>query len=181
MKYAAAVAAKEARRPIVVVRVPPSTWAQTWPERPTEAVDVGLRSLSEAVLSQVTGAAMARASKFHPGGDERSRLWADEYNRAVVAYAVARALCLPDCADVPWWEYQDLAVDRLTPEGAAWLYAALTAAMVRVSPLAAEEPPSDLYARLGAKMGEVGHLPPARAGQVSRLLRAALDVLTEGR
>lgn len=180
MKYAEARTQKEARRPIVVVAVPPSVWAQTWPDRPVEAAEIGLRSLSEAALSEVTGASMARANRCHPGGDERSKLWTDEYNRVAVAYAVARALCQPDCADVPWWDYPDMmAPIAFTAEGAAWLYARLEAAMVAASPLASEEPAADLYAALGPLLGCVAHLSPARCAQVSRHLRAALDVLQD--
>jgi hypothetical protein len=182
VKYAAALAAKEARRPIAVVDVPVSVWAQTWLDRPIEVVTVGLRSLSEVTLSEITGAAATHAGKFVPGGDERSAIWAAEYSAAVRYTSLGRALCQPDCADAPWWDYPDMmSAQAFTPEGAAWLFARLETAMVGASVLASEEDPAELAASVaGLAGGAVAGLSPAKRSQVARHLRAALDVLQGG-
>ena len=120
MKYADAARAKDANRPLATQEVPPSVWAQTWTERPREPVTVGLRSLAEVVLSEITGAAQSEANRVMPGGDERSAIWAGEYSAAVRRITLGRALCQPDCADVPWWDYPDLmSAQAFSPEGAA--------------------------------------------------------------
>lgn len=172
---------RAARAPLVIVECPPSIWAQTWTERPLDVVRIGLRSLSETTLGEVTGAAMTRANTLAPGGDETSSLWVDAYNAAVQLSAVGRAACQPDCADVPWWEYPDLqAPQQLSPAGAAWLYARLSAAVVSSSVLASEEAPDGLLVALLARSASFDALAPARRSQVSRHLRAALDALGGG-
>ncbi len=180
MKYNEAIG-EGARLPIDVFDVPASVWAQTWTERPTVTIRLGLRSLAEQTLSEVTGAAMVRANRCHPQGGEHDRLWADEYNRAVVAYAVGRSLCSPDSADVPWHDYPDMvALTSMTPEGAAWLYARLTAATAKASPLAAIESPISLLVGITERWHDVGALSDTRKAQLANLLRAALDII-EGR
>lgn len=180
-KYAAARAQPAANRPIWVGGIPPSAWSQGWPERPREVVEAGMRSLSETELSEIVGLAIARANKCHPAMGEDSILWMTEYNRTVVAFAVARALCQPGSADAPWWDYADLHViqDHITNEGAAWLYARLEAAMIAVSPLASDEDPQELYHALAKRMAGVAHLSPERRSQAARHLRAVLDLLPE--
>lgn len=179
MKYGAHKA-KEARKPIATVEVPPSVWAQSWADRPLEPVTVGLRSLSEVQLSEVTGAAQSHANRIVPGGDERSQIWAGEYSAAVRFLSLGRALCQPDCADVPWWDYPDLLAPlALSPEGAAWLFARFTAAVVGSSVLAAEEDPAELAAQVMGAASGASQLSPARRSQVARHLRAAIDILQE--
>ncbi len=179
MKYHSAVAAKEARKPIATVEVPPSVWAQTWTDRPTEPVVVGFRSLSEMALSEITGAAQTIANRWVPGGNERSPIWAEQYSAAVRYTSVGRALCQPDCADVPWWDYPDaVSPIAFSPEGAAWLFARLETALVASSVLASEEEPAELAAAIVE--ASTRELSPARRSQAARLLRAALDVLRGG-
>jgi hypothetical protein len=181
VKFADAQRMKEARRPIAVEDVPPSVWAQTWAERPLEVVRVGLRSLGEVVLSEITGAAQTIAGRVVPGGDERSQIWADEYCAAVRYTSIARALCQPDCADVPWWDYPDMMAPlAFSQEGSVWLYSRLETAIVRASPLASEEDPAELAGLVMGLVGGAGRLSPAKRSQVARLLRASLDVLRSG-
>ena len=143
MKYADAQRAKDANRPLAVEEVPPSVWAQTWTERPREPVMIGLRSLAEVVLSEITGAAQTEANRIAPGGDDRSAIWAAEYSAAVRRISLGRAMCQPDHADVGWFNYPDLeSAQAFSPEGAAWLFARLDAAIVGCSVLASEEDPA---------------------------------------
>ena len=178
MKYADAQRAKDANRPLAVEEVPPSVWAQTWTERPREPVMIGLRSLAEVVLSEITGAAQTHANTFAPGLDERSAIWAAEYSAAVRRISLGRAMCQPDHADVGWFNYPDLeSAQAFSPEGAAWLFARLDAAIVGRSVLASEEDPAELAARVMGASGGAAGLSPAKRCQVARHLRAALDVL----
>jgi hypothetical protein len=175
VKYADA---RAARRPIGTVEIPPRVWAQTWTERPLEAVTCGWRSLGETVLSEVTGAALTRANAQVPGGDETSALWRDEFNASVRMITIGRALTQPDCADVPWWSYPDMiAPMALSPEGAAWLFARYEVALVSASILASEEAPAELLATLVAARERFATLTPAKASQASRHLRTVLDIL----
>ena len=95
-------------------------------------VTIGLRSLAEVVLSEITGAAQTEANRVVPGGDERSAIWAAEYSAAVRRISLGRAMCQPDHADVGWFNYPDLeSAQAFSPEGAAWLFARLDAAIVK--------------------------------------------------
>ena len=176
MKFSAAQA-KDARRPLAVQEVPPRVWAQTWLERPLEVVIVGFRSLAETTLSEITGAAQTHANRIVPAG-EGSALWADEYSAAVRFLSLGRAMTQPDCADAPWWDYADLlAPQAFSPEGAAWLYARFSAAVVAGSPLASDEDPEELAGLVLGLAGAAADMSAARRSQVARHLRAALDVL----
>jgi len=173
MKYAEA---SKTWKPIAVIKVPVSVWAQSWDERPTEETEIGFRSLSELELSEIEALARHRASASYPHGSERDALWAAEFMRHMVAHAVARALCRPESAAVLWFEYPDLvALRAFTPEGAAWLYARFEAACIAASPLVSDESPAALVVALGGLGGAVESLTPARRSQVARHLRAALD------
>ena len=181
MKYSDAIKAREARRPIATVEVPPRVWAQTWTDRPVEVVTIGLRSLGETMLSQIGGLATTHANRCVPGGDESSARWVEELSAAIRFYTLARALCRPECADVPWWDYPDMVAPiAFEPAGAAWLYARYSVAVVSKSVLGSEEAPEALGAELATAMGRAATLPPAKRSQVACHLRAALDVL-EGR
>ena len=181
MKYSDAIKAREARRPIATVEVPPRVWAQTWASRPLEPVTLGFRTLGETMLSQIVSLATMHADRLVPGGNETSARWADEWNAAVRRYSLGRALCQAESADVPWFDYPDLTASvAFDPAGAAWLYARYSVAVVSKSVLGSEEAPEALGAELATAMGRAATLPPAKRSQVACHLRAALDVL-EGR
>lgn len=180
MKYSAAQL-KDQRRPLATQEIPPKVWAQTWAERPLELVACGFRSLGETQLGEITGAAITRANKLVPGGDERSVLWADEYNAAVQLGTLGRALCQPDCADVAWFDYPDMQPAlHLSPEGRAWLYARFCVAMVSKSILSTEEAPEELATAIVGLIQRAASLTPAKRAQTARHLRAALDILQGG-
>lgn len=178
MKYSDAIKAREARRPIATVEVPPRVWAQTWASRPLEPVTLGFRTLGETMLSQIVSLATMHADRLVPGGNETSARWADEWNAAVRRYSLGRALCQAESADVPWFDYPDLTASvAFDPAGAAWLYARYSAEVVDKSVLASDEDPADLFEELAPVLSRSVGLAPAQRSQVARHLRAVLDVL----
>lgn len=174
--YAAAVAARP-RAPAGVCMVPPWVWAQTWTDRPTEPVRVGLRTLSAQDLDDARAGAESKADKAHPGS-HGSDVWTEAYNAALMLKALGRALCQPDGADAPWWDYADLiAPGAIEPtKGAVWLFGELAVATVRAAALGGERAPGEL-------LEELAGLPAtawseARRSRVARFLDAALDAAT---
>ena len=156
----------------------PSVWAQTWTDRPTDPIEVGLRRLSETDLGEVESLANRRSQQLHPNDPE---LAARAFNRALTKYALGRALCSPECADVPFWDSPDVvAMLAFDDAGAAWLYAEFQAETVRTSLLGHEGDPLEILTRLGEQCTEIAGLPLVKRHQVTRLLAGALAILEEG-
>ena len=175
MKY---TEASKAWKPIAVIKVPVSVWAQSWDERPTEEASIGFRSLSELELSEIEALARHRASQAYPQGTERDTLWGAEFMRHMVTYAVGRAMCRPESVAVTWFEIPDLVAPKaLTPEGAVWLYARFEAACVAASPLVSDESLADLLVAFAARQSALVDLSPARRSQIAPHLRTALDAI----
>jgi hypothetical protein len=169
--------ASRAALPIWVGEIPPTVWAQSWADRPRDVVTLGMRSLSEEALSQVSSMASARASRFQPNASPDSDLWIGEYNRALVCLTVGRALCTADSADVPFWDYPDLvSPTALDPKGALWLWGLLSVELTRASAIVPVEPPLDLLTKLIHKLQDIEALPIAKRNQVCKFLAAALEV-----
>ena len=167
-----------ARAPMATRTVPPSVWAQTWTDRPTEPIEVGLRRLSETDLGQIESLANRRAQQLHP---EDAELASRAFNRALVKYALSRMLCSPECADVPFWDMPDLvAMIAFDDAGASWLYAEAYVETVRTSALGHEGDALNFLTQLGERCGEIGSLPLVKRHQVTRLLAGALAILDEG-
>lgn len=176
MKYAATK--RNVNLPAWVGDVPPDVWAQTWTDRPREVVRLGLRTLSETALSEVSSLAEARARKYHPHSSPTDEVWVDEYNRALVIHAVGRALCTAESADVPYWDLPDfIAPGALDPVGSAWLFALLTVETVKASVINPPEPPTELLGALNQLSPHLDALPPAKRFTITRLLQAALDAV----
>ena len=166
------------RAPMATRTVPPTVWAQTWTDRPTEALELGLRRLSETDLGQIESLANRRAQQLHP---EDAELASRAFNRALVKYALSRILCTPDCADVPFFDVPDLvAMIAFDDAGASWLYAEAYMETVRTSPLGHEGDPLEALMRLGERCAEIANLPLVKRYQVIRLVLTALAILDEG-
>lgn len=177
-KYADHIA--RAALPLWVGEVPPTVWAQTWADRPREVIKLGLRSLSEESLSQVSSVASARATRFQPSASPDSDLWIGEYNRAIVSLTIGRALCSPESADVPFWDYPDLvAPSALDSKGALWLWGLLSVELTRAGAIVPVDPLADLLASLIGKLPQVDALPAAKRAQVSKFIAAALEVIDD--
>lgn len=177
-KYAATVAAS--RAPLAVRNIPPTVWAQTWTDRPTEVVKLGLRTLSEEDLSAIASLATSRASRYYPGLTDADDAWVEEYNRAVRWGMAGRALCSPESTDVPFWDYPDqVAPMALEPHGAAWLCAELEVETVRRSPLpVGDDEAQGTITKIIESLGTLQAMSPAGRHLVVRHLRAALAAMT---
>ena len=166
------------RAPMATRTLQPSVWAQTWTDRPTDPIEVGLRRLSETDLGEVESLANRRSQQLHPNDPE---LAARAFNRALTKYALGRALCSPECADVPFWDSPDVvAMLAFDDAGAAWLYAEFQMETVRTSLLGHEADSLDVLVQLSERCAEIGALKLVKRHQVARLLAGALAILDEG-
>ena len=175
--FAAAVAARP-RAPARVCQVPPWVWAQTWTDRPVAPVPVGLRTLSAQDLADARSGAESKANKAHPGS-HGSAIWVEAYNSALMIAALARALCSPECADVPLWDYADgVAPMAIEPtKGAVWLWAELEVATAGAAVLEVEAGPLELLAAVQARAEAITAMPEARRHRIARHLDAALEAM----
>lgn len=166
--------------PATVVAVEPGHFADTWPEKPSGAVLVGLRLVSEADYQTARAEAAKRAWDHFPDedldGDER----VDCFNDALAAWIVARGTTQPDNATKPWL---DMAHDNvqlaLTTGGLRFLFDQITALMIERSPLSPEASDADI-ARLVDALGSGAAWSSASGVTVRharRLLRRAMDLL----
>lgn len=132
-----------ARKPARVVKLAPGAWAETWDERPTEPVEVGVRITSDADGPGAREHALRVARAAHPNLDERSKIWADTFNQALMHWTIAQAICQPDDVDTPYFELQEFVIapgpnqgtSRLSTAGAARLWDEITLLAIGRSPL----------------------------------------------
>ena len=178
--FAAAVAARP-RAPARVCQVPAWVWAQTWTDRPTEPLPVGLRTLSAQDLADARGWAESKADKAHPGS-HGSAIWIEAYNSALMIGALGRALCSPECADVPFWDYADgVAPMAIEPtRGAVWLWSELEVATAGAAVLEVEAGPLELLAAVQAGAESIPAMSEARRHRIARHLDAALTIMRAG-
>lgn len=176
--FAAAVAARP-RAPARVLSVPPWVWAQTWADRPVEPVAMGLRTLSAQDLDDARSGAASKASKAHPSATTSNPVWIEAYNSALMLSALGRALCSPDCADVPYWDFPDLiAPGAIEPtRGAVWLWSELEVATVGGAALGGEPGPLELLAAIQGAADSIPAMSADRRHRIARHLDAALDLM----
>jgi len=93
-----AVVQEKARKPLRVIDVNASDFADEWPEKPSDKVPVGLRLISESEMLTARAVANKRAT-------ETSGTLADQiaaFNDALMAWAVAVGTCQPEDVTAPW-------------------------------------------------------------------------------
>lgn len=109
------------RKPPRIVVLPPSAFAEDWPQRPASSVALGLRLVSERDLQVAMGEARkaARAHLIDEQLTEADRVVAwDAYNDAEVRYAMARATTDPNDVSRPYFLFaEDTIKLALTSEG----------------------------------------------------------------
>lgn len=127
MKFAPAKAQRSVL-PLRVVVLPPSAFADDWPQKPSDEVAIGLRFLSQADVDAGRREAMREASGFYaelrdtpiPADPDAS---VDVHNDTLVMYAVARGTCDPNDVTKPYFvAAEDTVKIALTPEGARRIY-----------------------------------------------------------
>jgi hypothetical protein len=167
-------------KPAEVVELRPEHFADTWPGKPTEAVRVGLRIVSEANLQTGRAEAARQAWERFPDEelDEEERV--DAFNDALMAWVVAKATTQPDNAAVPWLEMaQDNLPIALSSGGLRELWYRVEALTVERSPLSPEATDDDLVKLVEALQSGAAWTsadgPAARRAR--RLLRRAMHEL----
>lgn len=170
---------QQPRRPLRTVTVPPSAFAQTWADRPTEPIQLGLRTVSsDTDLAEARSLADKRTRELHPNTPETSDVWVEAYNQQLMGAALARAITSAECVDLPYWELQDVVVPRvLTAEGKRMLWLELEALTLQTSPLTPEAPIEDVVRALEERREALAAMPAAERQRVHRLLGAALEAL----
>lgn len=132
-------------KPAEVVTLSPEHFADTWPQKPAEAVQVGLRLVSEADLQTARAEAARRAWDRFPDEDLDEDERVDAYNAALTTWIVARATCKPDNANQPWIDMaQDNLPLALTTGGLLTLWHRVEGLVAERSPLSPEATEDDL-------------------------------------
>lgn len=139
-------------RPIRVVAVPPSAFADSWRGKPAVDVAIGLRLISQADADRGQREAEREATGFYASLRETPlpqdpATATQVFNEAVVMHAVALGTCNPNNVTDPFFlAAQDTVKVALTPEGARRIYDELTILHQGSSP--ARHAATDAEARL---------------------------------
>lgn len=167
------------RRPQRIATIPPSAFAETWADRPMEAIRVGLRTVSsDTDLAEARALADKRVRERHPTTSEDSPVWIEAYNEELMGAALARAITSADCVDLPYWDLQDAVVPRvLTPQGKRSLWLELEILTLQTSPLTPEVALPEALAALEERRDAFDALPAVERQRVGRLLGAVIDAL----
>lgn len=155
------------------VKLRPSAFADTWEAKPTESIEIGLRLIPEGEYANARSVAVKAAMELHPDLDERSEIWLESYNQALIQWAVAHGTCKPDNVTEPFWEMAaDVVPLALSSAGTLRLYEELEILAVTESPLSPEIDDVGLeqLASLFADRARLAALPPATLRRLRRLL-----------
>lgn len=107
--------------PESIMVVPPSVFADTWDDRPREAVEIAFRTVSETVVEAAETSAFREGWEGHPK-DERARV--DFIETGLIFGILARACVRPDDRRETWFGRapEDAIRRRLTPAGARLIW-----------------------------------------------------------
>lgn len=174
---AAPPAVPSKRKPLRVVTVPPTAFAQNWEKRPERSVEIGLRLIAEADMTQARGEASRRAWQMHPEEQDADNR-VDAFNDFLMAWAVACAATDPEDVEQSYFGSmaQDVVGSALQPHGVRLIFEELQTLIIETSPLCPPATPDDV-AYLQSRMtdGSLERLQPATRNRVLRELRHALD------
>jgi hypothetical protein len=164
------------------VRLKPSAWADTWEGKATAPELVGVRLVAEADLARARGEAERTAAKLHPRLDERSAVWVQAYDQALMHFVIACALCLHDDVSEPLFEMQEFVIShRLSSAGTLRLWDAYEELRIVDSPLSPEigEEGAAALAAVITQDAWWDALPKQRRAQVGRLLQRVAEIASE--
>ena len=161
------------RKPPTVVMMPPDAFADTWPEKPSEPVPIGLRLLCESELQTARAEAARKAVDLHD--DDEGRY--EAYNDGLIAWAVAAAACDPEDVNKPFVEmpYENIPL-AFTSQGLRRLWDELEVLHASRSPLTPEADDDELKMLAGLLTAEsVGAIDPKQQARVRRLATFLLE------
>lgn len=162
-------------RPPKVITVPPSAFASEWRDRPTEPVEIGLRTLADGETETARAEAAKRALRIHP---EDRDLAVDCFNDALLRWLIARATCSPDDVREPYFRAaEDTVRFALSTEGVKLLSHELEVFTLETSPMyppAKDDELLDLAALLEDEAPFAG-MSPAEERGTRRLVGVVLE------
>ena len=165
--------------PTRVVELLPTSWAETWAERPKDTIRVGVRTIPDAAKDRCRDEAAREALAASGGAGEESAIFVETYNAALMRAAVAVSLCHPDDVSRDAWDVQASVIRHgMTSATVARLYDEVEMHEITTSPtahLASDE--AILAAFEAIRAGALGALPAGSARSVRRLLGAVAEAL----
>jgi hypothetical protein len=160
------------RKPPRVLSLKPSSWADSWKDKPQGPVDIGIRRLAEEDVQAAKGeAARLCAELTSDAADEDDRVSA--YNDALLRVAAARGTSSVADVTVPFFTMgEDEIRQKMTPEGVRALWDAINALHIADSPLLPELDNEGFGQLIAIWDRQVAfeYLPPGGAAQCLRLL-----------
>lgn len=167
-------ATEKTRAPHTTLVIPPSVFADEWPDKPLEDACVGLRLLSEQDVVAARGEAAKLAVTID---DEDARI--ETYNDALMRNVVARAMCDPNDIHEAWFRMDEVAMVALTPEGTRHVFDAYERMRIERSPVQAEAADDAIATLHELALSALPLMTPARATRVRRLLAFCIDEMSE--
>jgi hypothetical protein len=164
------------RAPPRVVVFSPSTWADTWPERPTGNEAIGLRVPSDHEVSCARAEAARVAWKLHPKADDLlGRIAA--HNDALLRELCCLGMCDPNDVTRPYFKSGiDDANQALSSHGAKAVFDALEKLQLETSPVYREASDDELL-ELARYAEFLPLVEPDRRGRLRRLVAHCFDEL----
>ena len=143
-----------ARKPPRVLSLLPNAFADTWKDKPTQAVAVGLKRIAEADQRAARVEAAKKADALHPDLAHDDPIWIEAYNQALMHACLGFALTQPEDMSQPLWPLQfDVLPYRLAEGGVERLFDELELLTVLDSPSrpeATDAQIADFAERLGS-------------------------------
>jgi hypothetical protein len=133
-------------KPARVITLQPNAFADTWSERPSGPVQIGLRLIPESELHTARAEAAKVAWQLHPeSADEDNRI--DAFNDALMCWQVAVATCSPTDSRLPFWDCANDAVPMaLTSKAIRHVWEQTELLSIEQSPSSREATDDDLAA-----------------------------------
>lgn len=174
------------RRASRVVALDPSAFADTWEDKPTGPIDVGLRSVPELEMLNARSRAQQIADRMHPRLGPDHPIWIETYNQTLMHWLIGHAMCQPDDIRRDFWQVSAAAKemiisDRLTSDGTLRLFEELEVLRILDSPLSPEIDGSGIDFLRSELAGPLFDLPPERQRPILRLLARVAEAIDEAR
>ena len=166
------------RRPEAFILLPPTAFSDEWKDRPTSAVAVGLRRLSEQdeKVSKEQGRKIVFRDHVREGKIvDQEQAW-ESYNQELIRYMMARAMCDVNDVSKPFFEFaEDVIHVALTSEGLGLVWDRWW--MLKISGPAAPQADDDSIRRLARILAKPEYME--RLGDAEKVARKLLAVVLE--
>ncbi len=163
----------------------PAAFADTYQERPTAEICVGLRTIAESDLATARSQAARWATQLHPDvSPEEGELfgpWIESYNDALLRWIIARGTCDPNNVDQPpeVWNVapEDQVREALTADGVRYLIDEWEKMRIGVDPTVQEASEDVVLRDLPNLLPYAHRLSAGRRGRAMRLMAFVLGEL----